>query len=808
MSRPQESTTRAATEPESGRGQSLAVSGREVAMAISGAAAMSVAQPLFDLLSKNAGFLTAHELVGARLIAFALALGVGLPAALAAAYRIVDRVSRTGPQWPARSVAAVFLSLCGAVFSLLLLGRLLPALMTSPWLAIPSALAAGGLGALLILRYARLRQFMGLLAFGVLLFPALFLLSRDVSPLLQRAEPESPELVTELDQRPVVLVVFDELPTSTLMTQDQLVDDRRFPAFGALAATSTWFRRAVSASPQTAVSIPAIVTGRLPVTQAEPVVINYPRNLFRWMASSGYELFVEQSHTRLCPEELCREIVPSASAGEWFQGLLLDLSVLFAHLVSPEPWASRLPAVDQTWEGFWQGRQSGRPGQLGSSVPGIVDSYLAAIESEPRNRLYYLHLNLPHVPWKYLPTGTEYGPLGQSVRPPGAAGELWIDDGWLTLQGYQQHLLQTMYADRVLGQLTERLEEVGIWDEALVIVTADHGASFWPGHSRRMVEESTIEDILEVPLFVKLPGQQTGKVDDKPVQNTDIVDTLGDVLGAAVPWSTSGVSLLADAEDSGSRQRHHVFPSRGEKHLIEVSAERRQRTLARKHRHFGSGASSLFGIGAHPELLGRRLQELQIGSSARSYRLLDPWAFEAVDPESGFVPARVFAEVDQDPGPPQPLESKSGWLAVALNGTVRAITRPYRGQDRRFWFSAMIEESAFDVRENVVEVFEIMPAGDGSNVELLRMNAESAPRVTLQRSGSTVTAIQLTSSDDAGDLLAVPVVPGAVRDAMFFGAGDRELPDPPWDIAFTIDRNFFRGRTSLQISVKEIRAAR
>ena len=45
------------------------------------------------------------------------------------------------------------------------------------------------------------------------------------------------------------------------------------------------------------------------------------------------------------------------------------------------------------------------------------------------------------------------------------------------------------------------------------------------------------------------------------------------------------------------------------------------------------------------------------------------------------------------------------------------------------------------------------------------------------------------------------------RDAIYFGAADRELPDPPWDVAFTIDRNLFRGRTSLQISVREIRAA-
>ena len=45
------------------------------------------------------------------------------------------------------------------------------------------------------------------------------------------------------------------------------------------------------------------------------------------------------------------------------------------------------------------------------------------------------------------------------------------------------------------------------------------------------------------------------------------------------------------------------------------------------------------------------------------------------------------------------------------------------------------------------------------------------------------------------------------HDAMFFGAGDRDLPDPPWDLAFTIDRNVFRGRTSLQITVREVRAS-
>lgn len=45
----------------------------------------------------------------------------------------------------------------------------------------------------------------------------------------------------------------------------------------------------------------------------------------------------------------------------------------------------------------------------------------------------------------------------------------------------------------------------------------------------------------------------------------------------------------------------------------------------------------------------------------------------------------------------------------------------------------------------------------------------------------------------------------AEQDAVFFGGGEVVLPDPPWDVAFTIDRNTFRGRTTLQIIIQDIR---
>ena len=45
------------------------------------------------------------------------------------------------------------------------------------------------------------------------------------------------------------------------------------------------------------------------------------------------------------------------------------------------------------------------------------------------------------------------------------------------------------------------------------------------------------------------------------------------------------------------------------------------------------------------------------------------------------------------------------------------------------------------------------------------------------------------------------------RDAIFFGGGASDLPDPPWDVTFTVDRNVFRGRVSVQISIQHVRAA-
>jgi len=46
---------------------------------------------------------------------------------------------------------------------------------------------------------------------------------------------------------------------------------------------------------------------------------------------------------------------------------------------------------------------------------------------------------------------------------------------------------------------------------------------------------------------------------------------------------------------------------------------------------------------------------------------------------------------------------------------------------------------------------------------------------------------------------------GVEQEAIYFNAAEQDLPKPPWDVAFTIDRNDFRGRTRLNMVLQAVR---
>ena len=157
--------------------------------------------------------------------------------------------------------------------------------------------------------------------------------------------------------------------------------------------------------------------------------------------------------------------------------------------------------------------------------------------------LHFLHVLLPHKSWRYLPSGARYSDtVGADAELGGL--EDWTEDEWPVLQAEQRFLLQLQYTDELLGGLLDKLRAEGLYDDSLIVVAADHGVAFRAGDQRRDVTETNAADILSVPLFVKLPGQRRGEVDEAAARTVDVVPTIADAIGAEIPWEVDGVSLV------------------------------------------------------------------------------------------------------------------------------------------------------------------------------------------------------------------------------------------------------------------------
>jgi Sulfatase len=391
--------------------------------------------------------------------------------------------------------------------------------------------------------------------------------------------------------------------------------------------------------------------------------------------------------TDLCPTRLCADVRPGAM--DRLRSLESDLEVVVQHLLLPEDLRDGLPAVDRVWEGFETGSVSDA-GELrgGSDLKHDVlarlarddatagfERAIASLErgSRPRPPLLFLHSTLPHAGWRYLPDGRRYVTEGKEF--PGLASQGWIGPQWQVDQGFQRHVLQVQYVDRLLGRLLDALESAGIFDDAVVVVTADHGASFVTGEPRRPANRANVGAIAPVPFFAKAPGQRDGRVDDGAVRTIDVLPTIAAAAGVRVPWKADGIPAEERAVDPAAPidVSHAGEPALTEP-LREVLAKRRARDAVEERLLRGG----VWAIGPRPDLLGR-----------------------PVPMRPGAPPRPPFASGELN-GPPPGAE-----LALAVDGRVVATTRVYRNGDRSL-YTALVPPSPLRDGANPVRVFHVV----------------------------------------------------------------------------------------------------
>ncbi len=99
------------------------------------------------------------------------------------------------------------------------------------------------------------------------------------------------------------------------------------------------------------------------------------------------------------------------------------------------------------------------------------------------------------------------------------------------------------YWDNHLGRFLNRLAAEGLLDNAVVVLTSDHGQMFGE-HGKWVHRNSLYEEVLRVPLFIHFPGVvPAGKVINTPVSTADLMPTVLDLVGLPLPGGLDGANL-------------------------------------------------------------------------------------------------------------------------------------------------------------------------------------------------------------------------------------------------------------------------
>ena len=102
---------------------------------------------------------------------------------------------------------------------------------------------------------------------------------------------------------------------------------------------------------------------------------------------------------------------------------------------------------------------------------------------------------------------------------------------------------EVAFADHCLGQVLEKLRQLGLYDSTLIVITGDHGEMLGE-HGELNHGFFIYEGALRVPLVVRVPrAQGAPRQVDLPVSLIDIVPTVLSQVGAEIPKEVQGVDL-------------------------------------------------------------------------------------------------------------------------------------------------------------------------------------------------------------------------------------------------------------------------
>ncbi|MEA2363654.1 MAG: hypothetical protein QOD71_2799 [Thermoleophilaceae bacterium] len=662
----------------------------------------AVAQPLFDLLKDNPEFFAARGSSGFDVISFSVLLVV-VPPALGVAIEALAGLAGPRPRQAGHLILIV------GLVALIAVQALKKSIEASDTVLIVLSIAIGAGVAALYARTEPVRSFLRVLSPAPIVFLALFLFTDPISKVAFPDEAHA-RTIGGVSQAPIVVVLLDELPSNTLIGDNDRLDTKRFPGFGELARNATWFRNAYTVYDSTERAQPAIMDGNLPAKDKLPTSSDHPNSIFSLFAKT-HRLNVSEEATTVCSRDLCQDQRLDESYGNRLKSMSEDLGLVWLHVVSPPKMEADLASVSENWGNFGgasedkpdlgsTGAERSTRANLNGGREARFEEWIQQIHNTRRPSLNFKHTLLPHVPWQYLPDARRYRRQANDAIP-GLSNQSFEWQSQLNVL-LERHFLQTGFADHELRDLWKRLKSEGMWDKSLIVVAADHGVAFPQARERRRLTRKNAAEIAPVPLLIKAPGQKRAKTDDAWVSTIDILPTIFDLLHLNPRVKMDGRSAFSD--EVQKREALHIL-LRGSFEKLDIPAadfvRERQLIIDRNHALFGTGSDGparIYRVGSHQELLGKRAD--QAGLQPLDVDFAYGPDYKNVDPSSPFVPAHVVGRV-QGGG------DGGRDVAVAVNGTIVGVGQTFKlaTGDAGELVSVIVPPESFSSGRNDVRVY-------------------------------------------------------------------------------------------------------
>lgn len=171
----------------------------------------------------------------------------------------------------------------------------------------------------------------------------------------------------------------------------------------------------------------------------------------------------------------------------------------------------------------------------------VNEKAISWLEKLQRSRFFlFIHYMETHDPYFVHPyNGVGYARVSNPKPDPSVAG--------LYSETYNGEL---RYVDQAVGELCRWLKDRGLYNDALIVLTADHGQEFYE-HGGWWHGTTLYEEQIHVPLIVKLPNQEAaGTTDHRMVRCLDIAPSILTLAGISPHPSMQGQSFLGSASNS------------------------------------------------------------------------------------------------------------------------------------------------------------------------------------------------------------------------------------------------------------------